>query len=86
MNRWQPPIPALEYLRIFAEGPPLSEADLAAAYVVKEYRTAHNGVTHLIFRQRFQGVDIVNAEWVGSRCAIDRSSAARTSHHAALPG
>jgi Fungalysin metallopeptidase (M36)/Fungalysin/Thermolysin Propeptide Motif len=59
-----PSVIAQEYLRTFAQDLSLSEADLAAAYVAKEYRTAHNGVTHLIFRQRFQGVDIVNAEWV----------------------
>src|SRR5947207_14110064 len=55
---------AQAYLRTFAQGLSLSAADLAAASVVKEYRTSHNGVTHLIFRQRFQGVDVVNAAWV----------------------
>jgi Zn-dependent metalloprotease len=37
---------------------------VAAAYVVKEYRTARNGVTHLLFKQRVQGADVFNAEWV----------------------
>jgi hypothetical protein len=42
----------------------LTEADLAGLYVAKEYQTAHNGVTHLIYKQQFSGVDVYNAEWV----------------------
>src|SRR5215212_2814245 len=32
-------------------------------YLAQEYKTGHNGVTHLVYRQRFQGLDIHNAEW-----------------------
>lgn len=32
-------------------------------YLAQEYRTGHNGVTHLVYRQRFQGIDIYGAEW-----------------------
>lgn len=42
----------------------LAPADLAGLYVAKEYQTAHNGVTHLIYKQQFDGVDVYNAEWV----------------------
>ena len=37
----------------------ITEAD--GAYVAKTYTTAHNGVTHFVFRQRFDGVDVINA-------------------------
>ncbi|MBI3207314.1 MAG: M36 family metallopeptidase [Candidatus Solibacter usitatus] len=39
----------------------LSSVD--GVYLHKEYKTAHNGVTHLIYRQRFAGIDVDNAEW-----------------------
>ncbi len=42
----------------------LTSADLESLYLAKQYRTEHNGVTHLIFRQRFDGADVLNAEWV----------------------
>lgn len=42
----------------------LTPDDLASIYVAKQYRTEHNGVTHIVFRQRFHDVDVVNAEWV----------------------
>jgi len=37
---------------------------VAGLYVHKEYKTQHNGVTHIVYRQRFQGLDIHGAEWV----------------------
>ncbi|MDQ6707444.1 MAG: extracellular metalloproteinase, partial [Acidobacteriota bacterium] len=37
---------------------------LAGVYLAKEYQTAHNGVTHLIYKQRYLDVDVSNAEWV----------------------
>lgn len=33
-------------------------------YLAKDYTTAHNGVHHLVYRQRFQGLDVYNASWV----------------------
>jgi hypothetical protein len=42
----------------------LTPEDLSSVYIAKQYRTEHNGVTHIIFRQRFHGADVLNAEWV----------------------
>ena len=42
----------------------LTPGDVAGMYVAKEYQTAHNGVTHIIYKQQFSGVDVYNAEWV----------------------
>ena len=47
----------------------LADEDIASAYIAKEYSTTHNGVTHLIFRQQFGGVDALNATW---KVNIDR--------------
>ena len=33
-------------------------------YLAREYRTEFNGVTHLAYRQRFQGLDVYQSEWV----------------------
>lgn len=41
----------------------MDKEDLAGIYVVKEYRTEHNGVTHLVYRQQFDGVDVHGGEW-----------------------
>ncbi|MBM3783668.1 MAG: hypothetical protein FJW30_04865 [Acidobacteria bacterium] len=42
----------------------LSGQALAGVYLHKEYRTEHNGVTHLVYRQQFQGLDVYNTEYV----------------------
>jgi hypothetical protein len=47
----------------------LSPQDLAGVYVVKEYQTAHNGVTHLIYAQQYRGLEVHNADY---RVNIDR--------------
>jgi extracellular elastinolytic metalloproteinase len=52
------------YLESVAAGLSLDADGLNGVYVAKQYRTEHNGVTHVIFRQRFQGADVLNAEWV----------------------
>ena len=54
---------AQTYTRSAALASGLGESYLAGLYVAKEYRTAHNGVTHLVYRQQFQGVDVYNVEW-----------------------
>ena len=41
----------------------VSEQAMSSARVIKEYKTAHNGVTHLVYRQQFQGIDVYNSEW-----------------------
>jgi len=55
---------ARQYLLDSASSLALSPADLAGIYVARSYRSANNGVTHVLFRQRFQGADVFNAEWV----------------------
>jgi hypothetical protein len=55
---------ALDYLASAAADLNLTLQDLDSVYVTKEYKTAHNGVTHLVYRQQFQGIDVDNAEWV----------------------
>src|SRR3982751_4654297 len=50
----------------------LSPDDLSGVFLAKEYQTDHNGVTHMVFRQRFQGVEVWNAEWVTN---LDRNGA-----------
>jgi hypothetical protein len=54
---------ARDFLRSKALDYHLQSGDLDAAAVVREYRTEHNGVTHFVYRQRFQGIDVENAEW-----------------------
>lgn len=54
---------AQDYIRTLAPTYGLAPEDLAGLYVAKEYRTQHNGVTHLVFRQQFRGIDVYNAEW-----------------------
>jgi hypothetical protein len=40
--------------------------DLPSVYLAKEYRSAHNGVTHLVYKQRFQDIPVNNAAWVAN--------------------
>ena len=42
-----------EQLQSAAKEFQLSASDLAGVYVAKQYRTAHNGVTHIVFQQKF---------------------------------
>ncbi|MCU1338501.1 MAG: hypothetical protein JWO19_4082 [Bryobacterales bacterium] len=50
----------------------LTPSDLPSVFLAKEYRTDHNGVTHLVFRQQFQGIEVFNADWVTN---LDRNGA-----------
>src|ERR1700694_118066 len=50
----------------------LAPEDLPSVFLAKEYRTDHNGVTHMVFRQRFQGIEVWNADWVTN---LDRNGA-----------
>ena len=36
---------------------------ISGVYLSNEYRTEHNGVTHLIYKQQFRGINVLNAEW-----------------------
>jgi len=38
--------------------------DVGSLYIAREYTDEHNGVTHILYRQQFQGIDVVNAAWV----------------------
>lgn len=55
---------ARQHLLSLAQELFLNRQDLEGIYLAKQYRSSHNGVTHLVFRQRFGGVDVWNAEWV----------------------
>ncbi|MEO8126802.1 MAG: M36 family metallopeptidase [Bryobacteraceae bacterium] len=75
---------AAAYLQTIAADYGLTASDLRSLRVIKEFRTEHNGITHLIFKQQFQGIDIYNAEWTVN---IDRDgqvlNAGGTLFHAA---
>lgn len=55
---------AMDFLRSQATVLNLRPEAFDGVYLHKEYQTAHNGVTHLVYRQRFQQIDVENAEWV----------------------
>jgi hypothetical protein len=55
---------AMAHLRGLATELSLSPSDLESIYIAKQYRSSNNGVTHVIFRQRFQNAEVWNAEWV----------------------
>src|SRR5262245_152643 len=40
--------------------------DLSSVYLAKQYTSAHNGVTHLVYKQRFQGFDVYNGAWIAN--------------------
>jgi hypothetical protein len=48
-------------LRTIAQAEGLSNEDISAAYISREYTSAHNGVSHFVFRQRFEEIDVHNA-------------------------
>jgi hypothetical protein len=60
---------ARKFLDSVAPALGLGAEDLAGVYVAKEYRTEHNGVTHVLFRQSFDGVDVHGAAY---KINIDR--------------
>src|SRR5438132_8062679 len=55
---------ALDYLVSAGSQMSISAQDLDGLFLAKEYKTEHNGVTHLVYRQQFQGIEVFNAEWV----------------------
>ncbi len=60
----QPRAIAQEFLSSRAAELGLSNAELGSAYVFREYTDAHNGVTHIVYRQQFQGIDVFNSAYV----------------------
>ena len=63
---------ARRFLESTAADLSLSPDDIAGVFLAKQYQTDHNGVTHLVFRQQFQGIEVSNAEWVTN---LDRNGA-----------
>ncbi|HEU0119158.1 MAG TPA: M36 family metallopeptidase [Bryobacteraceae bacterium] len=61
--------PSARAPREIAEAYTATLSDAPGIYLANEYKTAHNGVTHLVYRQRFQGLEIHGAEW---RVNVDR--------------
>jgi hypothetical protein len=55
---------ARAHLRSHAAELSLTSSDLDSVYIAKQYRSSNNGVTHIIFRQRYQNAEVWNAEWV----------------------
>lgn len=51
---------ALSHLSDNAVALGLTSADLAEKSVAKQYRTQHNGVTHIYFQQMSQGIEVAN--------------------------
>lgn len=41
----------------------VSAAELASVYLVKQYKTGHNGATHLRYRQRYGGIDVAGSDF-----------------------
>jgi hypothetical protein len=52
------------YLRAIGTQLGWSPGDIAGTYVAKEYRTEHNGVTHLVYKQQFGGLEVFNSDFV----------------------
>jgi extracellular elastinolytic metalloproteinase len=52
------------WLRLNAAGLGLDPEVLDGVYLAGQFKTAHNGVTHLRYRQSFHGADVYNADWV----------------------
>ena len=54
---------ATKYIRSLAPEYRLPENDLSSIYLIKQYKSALSGVTHLIFRQQFDGMDVHGSEF-----------------------
>jgi Fungalysin metallopeptidase (M36)/Fungalysin/Thermolysin Propeptide Motif len=42
----------------------IASGDASSVYLAKQFQMARNGVTHFVYRQRFQGIDVENGAWV----------------------
>lgn len=42
----------------------LTPTSTQGTYIAKQYKTAHNGITHFVYKQEFQGLEVWNTEWV----------------------
>ena len=61
----------------------LADSDLADTVLRDEYVTAHNGVTHLTFRQRLAGIEVVNGD---VQINVDRDGRVLNLHNRFIPG
>jgi extracellular elastinolytic metalloproteinase len=61
-NSGEPLAIARQYIHQNAAALGLSQADLADMVVKDQYSTKHNGVTHIYFRQRHQGIEVYNGD------------------------
>ncbi len=50
----------------------LNATDMNSLYIAKEYTDDHNGVTHIVYKQQFGGLEVYNAAW-----AVNLDSAGR---------
>ena len=59
--------PKLEIASRYVSGQALAAGlaleDAAGLYLVKNYRTEHNGVQHFVYRQQFDGIDVWNSDF-----------------------
>ncbi|MCB8945535.1 MAG: M36 family metallopeptidase [Ardenticatenaceae bacterium] len=60
----------------------LQAADVADYVVTSAYVSAHNGVTHLYFRQRLEGIEVLGAEM---NMAVDANGRILTLHSSFIP-
>ena len=61
-NQGSPLEIALRYVWQNRSGLGLRAADIAGLAVKNHYRSRHNGVTHIVLRQRLNGVEVFNAD------------------------
>ena len=54
---------AQNYIQSIAAQHGVNEKDLAGLYLVKEHRSTQNSVTHLLFRQQYEGIDVQGSEF-----------------------
>ena len=53
---------ASDYLAHVSKARGASPAAIGTAYIAKRYVTEHNGVTHFVYRQRYQGLEVFDSE------------------------
>lgn len=57
--------------------------DSDSVYLSKQYLTEHNGVTHLVYKQQYQGIEVYGAEWTVN---IDRDGRVLNAGGILVPG
>src|SRR6266700_2633175 len=54
---------AAHYVKDQALAAGLALEDVTGLYLVKSYRTDHNGIQHFVYRQQFDGIDVWNSDF-----------------------